>query len=100
MCDRNGKFVSEFFTTLFKLYRTKIKLSIVRQLTKLAIKSAQYRTKHYVDNKKICELEVGYKVFLKVAPNRLGLKLDKSRKLSPRFCGPIEIVKTIRQATR
>ena len=37
------------------------------------------------------------KVFSKVAPNRYRLKLDKSKKLSPRFCGPLEIVKRIRQ---
>ena len=43
------------------------------------------------------EFEVGEKVLLKVAPNRSGLKLGKSRKLSPRFCGPFEIVKRIRQ---
>ena len=32
---------------------------------------------------------------MKVIPNRSGLTLDKSRKLSPRFCGPFEILKRI-----
>ena len=38
---------------------------------------------------------MGDKVFLKVAPKRSGLKLGKSKKLSPRFCGPFEIMKRI-----
>ena len=40
---------------------------------------------------------MGDKVFLKVTPNRSALKLGKSRKLSPRFCGPFEILKRIGQ---
>ena len=68
----------------------------IRETAKLAMKSAQDRAKHYIDNKRIFrEFEVGDKVFLKVAPNRYGLKLGKSRKLSPRFCGPFEILKRI-----
>ena len=70
----------------------------IRESTKLAMKSAQDRAKRYADKKRLfCEFEVGDKVFLKVAPKRLGLKLGKSRKLSPRFCGPFEIVKRIGQ---
>ena len=40
-----------------------------------------------------CVYEVGDKVLLRVAPNQPRLKFGKSRKLSPRFCGPFEIVK-------
>jgi hypothetical protein len=34
-------------------------------------------------------------MFLKVIPKRSRLKLGKSIKLSPRFCGPFEITKRI-----
>ena len=37
-----------------------------------------------------------HKIFFKVAPNRYELKHGKSKKLSPRFCSPFEIVKIIR----
>ena len=68
----------------------------IRESAKLAMKSAQDRAKYYADNKRVFrEFEVGDKVFLKVTPNRFGLKLGKSRKLSPRFCGPFEILKRI-----
>ena len=68
----------------------------IRESIKLAMKSAQDRAKHYADKKRIFrEFEVGDKVFLKVTPQRSRLKLGKSRKLSPRFCGPFEILKRI-----
>ena len=68
----------------------------IRESTKLAMKSAQDRAKYYVDNKRVFrEFEVDDVVFLKVAPNRYGLKFGKSRKLSPRFCGPFENLKRI-----
>ena len=68
----------------------------IRESTKLAMKSAQDRAKYYADKKRVFrEFEVGDKVFLKVIPNRSRLKLGKSRKLSPKFCGPFEILKRI-----
>ena len=42
----------------------------IRESPKLAMRSAQNRAKHYVDNKRFFrEFEVGDKVFLKVIPN-------------------------------
>ena len=68
----------------------------IRESTKLAMKSAHDRAKYYADNKRIFrEFEVGDKMFLKVGPNQSGLKLGKSRKLSPRFCDSFEILKRI-----
>lgn len=86
-------------TTRFESINEMIKeMNEIRELAKLAMKSAQDRAKHYADRKRIFrEFEVGDKVFLKVAPKRSGLKLGKSRKLSPRFCGPFEIIERIGQ---
>ena len=43
------------------------------------------------------KIEVGHKVFLKLTLERSGLKFGRSRKLSPRFCGPFQIFKRIGQ---
>ena len=84
-------------STRFESINDMIKeMNEIRELAKLAMKSAQDRAKHYGDKKRLFrEFDVGNKVFLKVAPKRSGLKLGKSRKLSPRFCGPFEIMKRI-----
>lgn len=68
----------------------------VIESVKLSMKSAKDRTKHYADKKRsFRQFEVGDKVFLKVTPQRSRLSLGKSKKLSPRFCGPFIIVKRI-----
>jgi hypothetical protein len=68
----------------------------VIEFVKVSMKGSQERTKHYADQKRsFREFEVGNKVFLKVTPQRSGLKLGKSKKLSPRFCSPFEITKRI-----
>jgi hypothetical protein len=76
---------------------------MIREITdviesvKVNMKSSQERAKHYADQKRsFCEFEIGDKVFLKVTPQRSGLKLGKSNKLSPQFCGLFEITKRIR----
>ena len=60
------------------------------------IQAAQDRQKHYTDGKRskrhFC---AGDKVFLRVRPKRSTLSLGKYKKLSPRYCGPYEIVKCI-----
>lgn len=76
------------------------KMNDIKESIKLAIKCTYDRAKYYVDNKRnFREFEMGDKVFLKVAPNWFRLKLGKSRKLSPKFCGPFEIIKRLRQVT-
>ena len=50
-----------------------------------------------IRKKNLREFEVGQKVFWKVTPKRSGLKLGTSKKLSPRFCGPFQILKRIGQ---
>ena len=83
--------------TRFESINTIIReMNEIRESSKLAMKSAHDKAKHSADNKRIFrEFEVGDKMFLKVGPNRSRLKLRKSRKLSPRFCGPFEILKWI-----
>jgi hypothetical protein len=105
--------VSPFFALYGQECRTPISLStpnsrfesinqMVREMNeviesvKVSMKDSQERAKHYVDQKRsFREFEVRDKVFLKVTPQRSGLKLGKSKKLSPRFCGPFEITKRI-----
>ncbi|KAL0549077.1 hypothetical protein IC582_013557 [Cucumis melo] len=58
--------------------------------------TAQSRQKSYADVKRNdLEFEVGDKVFLKVAPMKGVLRLERRGKLSPRFVGPFEILERI-----
>ena len=66
----------------------------ILECAKQCMQGAQERSKFYADQRRsLREFEVGQKVFLKVTPKRSGLKLGRSRKLSPRFCGPFQILK-------
>ena len=47
---------------------------------------------HADQRKSVGEFEVGQKIFLKVTPKCFGLKFGRTRKLSPRFCGPFQIL--------
>ena len=68
------------------------------ECAKQCMQGAQERSKFYVDQRRsVREFEVGEKVFLKVTPKRFGLKLGRSRKLSPRFCGSFQILKRVGQ---
>jgi hypothetical protein len=105
--------VSPFFALYGQECRTPISLStpnsrfesidqMVREMNeviesvKVNMKGSQEQAKYYVDQKRsFREFEVGDKVFLKVTPQRSRLKLGKSKKLSPQFCGPFEITKRI-----
>ncbi|KAL0536641.1 hypothetical protein IC582_025599 [Cucumis melo] len=58
--------------------------------------TAQSRQKSYADvRRKDLELEIGDKVFLKVAPMKGVLRFERRGKLSPRFVGPFEILERI-----
>ena len=58
--------------------------------------TAQSRQKSYADvRRKDLELDVGDKVFLKVAPMKGVLRFERRGKLSPRFVGPFEILERI-----
>ncbi|KAL0546711.1 hypothetical protein IC582_016623 [Cucumis melo] len=58
--------------------------------------TAQSRQKSYADvRRKDLEFEIGDKVFLKVAPIKGVLRIERRGKLSPRFVGPFEILEWI-----
>ncbi|KAL0546283.1 hypothetical protein IC582_016189 [Cucumis melo] len=58
--------------------------------------TAQSKHKSYDDvRRKDLEFDVGYMVFLKVAPMKGVLRFEKKGKLSPRFVGPFEILERI-----
>ncbi|MCO5559340.1 hypothetical protein L7F22_012937 [Adiantum nelumboides] len=60
------------------------------------IQAAQGRQKHYVDkDRSERTYKLGDKVSLRVKPKRSNLSLGKFKKLSPRYCGPYEIIKVI-----
>ena len=59
--------------------------------------AAQDRQKFYAHPKRRpLEFFVGDKIFLKVAPIKGIMRLEKKEKLSPRFIGPYEILEKVR----
>ena len=60
------------------------------------LKVAQDRQKSYADLKRtLREFEVGDHVYVKVKPRKSSLRLGSCFKLSPRYCGPFEILARI-----
>ena len=60
------------------------------------IQAAQDRQKKYADlNRSERRFKIGDKNFLRVRPKRSSLSLGKYKKLSPRYCGPYEVVKCV-----
>ncbi|MCO5573242.1 hypothetical protein L7F22_027011 [Adiantum nelumboides] len=60
------------------------------------IQAAKDRHKHYADQKRSYrKFKQGDKVFLRVRPKRSNLSLGKFKKLSPRYCGPYEVIKVL-----
>ena len=60
------------------------------------IQAAKDRQKRYADPKRSERIfKEGDKVFLRVRPKRSSLSLGKYKKLSPRYCGPYEVLKRI-----
>ena len=55
-----------------------------------------FKQKNYYDIKrKALELEIGDKVFLRVAPMKGVMRFGKNGKLSPKFVGPFEILERV-----
>ncbi|XP_075640657.1 uncharacterized protein LOC142612450 [Castanea sativa] len=60
------------------------------------LRAAQSRQKSYYDIKrKALELEIGDKVFLRVAPMKGVMRFGKKGKLSPRYVGPFEVLEKV-----
>ena len=60
------------------------------------LKAAQDRQKSYVDKHRVNrEFTVGDHVYLRVRERKSSLKLGSCAKLSPRYCGPFELLKRI-----
>ena len=60
------------------------------------IQAAKDRQKQYADPKRSDRVfKEGDKVFIRVRPKRSSLSFGKYKKLSPRYCGPYEVVKCI-----
>ena len=60
------------------------------------LKAAQNRQKNYVDKHRVHrEFSVGDHVYLRVRARKSSLKLGICAKLSPRYCGPFEVIERI-----
>jgi ribosomal protein L21E len=71
-------------------------MEMIVQKEKQNLKSAQDRKKSYADLKRThTKFNVGDHVYLKVKPRNSSFKLGKSSKLSPRYCGPFEVLSKV-----
>ena len=60
------------------------------------LKAAQDRQKSYADKQRVNrEFSVGDHVYLKVRARKSSFKLGSCAKLSPRYCGPFEVLERI-----
>ena len=60
------------------------------------LKAAQDKHKSYVDKHRMnIEFSVGDHVYLRVKANKSSLKLGNCAKLSPRYCGPFEVLEEL-----
>ena len=60
------------------------------------LKAAQDTHKSYVDkHRKKREFSVGDHVYLRVRAKKISLKLGSCAKMSPRYCGPFEVLEII-----
>ena len=67
-------------------------MDLIRKL----ILMAQSQQKSYADTRRRpLEFEVGDHVFLKVMPKKGVIKFGKRGKLSPRYIGPLEVLKRV-----
>ena len=74
------------------IQRTYEKVNMIRD----RLRAGQSRQKSYFDIKrKALELEIGDKVFLRVAPIKGVMRFGKNGKLSPRFVEPFEVLERV-----
>ena len=60
------------------------------------LKKYQDRQKRYVHKHRVhMEFSIGDHVYLRVKPRKSSLKLGSCAKLSPRYCGPFEVLERI-----
>ncbi|MCO5590471.1 hypothetical protein L7F22_044441 [Adiantum nelumboides] len=88
-----------FSNTTIRVEATKKMLEEMGERTKAIrqdIQDAKDRQKHYADQKRSYrKFKQGDKVFLRVRQKRSNLSLGKFKKLSPRYCGPYEVIKVL-----
>ena len=64
--------------------------------TRKNLKVSQDKKKIYVDLKRVHkEFKIGDHVYLRVTPRKIFLKLGSCSKLTPRYCGPFEVLDRI-----
>jgi len=68
------------------------KIRIIREKMKIA----QDRQKNYADaRRRYAEFQVGERVFLNVSPTKRVVRFRRTKKLSPRYIGPFEILERV-----
>ncbi|GJZ60333.1 retrotransposon protein, putative, ty3-gypsy subclass [Tanacetum coccineum] len=106
ICDRDGRFTSNFWRSFQKALGTYISMSTAYHpetdgqkttekivLIKQRMQAAQDRQKSYADRKrKPMEYEVGDRVMLKVSPWKGVVRFGKRGKLNPRYVGPFKVL--------
>ncbi|GJV74971.1 putative reverse transcriptase domain-containing protein [Tanacetum coccineum] len=107
ICDRDGRFTSNFWKSFQKALGTNIKVGEAQRtgpeliqettekivLIKQWMQAAQDRQKSYADRKrKPMEFEVGDMVMLKVSPWKGIVQFGKRGKLNPRYVGPFKVL--------
>nr|GEY65659.1 hypothetical protein [Tanacetum cinerariifolium] len=93
ICDRDGRFTSNFWGSFQKALETTKKIILIKQ----RIQAAQDRQKSYADLKqKLMEFEVGDRVMLKVLPSKWVVRFGKRGKLNPRYVRPFKVLAKVR----
>ena len=63
---------------------------------RLSLKEARDTHKRYEDKHRVHrEFTIGDHIYLRVRPRKSSLKLGSCAKLSPRYCGPFEVLERI-----